>query len=54
MTFEEAKQQAIDRYATALATTQPGPRNVIEECLADFAENNELEFYENGICVRHR
>lgn len=48
--------------------------NVIEECLeaffsaccqdveytqsqeyfADFAENNELEFYENGICVRHR
>lgn len=21
---------------------------------ADFAENNELEFYENDICVRHR
>lgn len=48
--------------------------NVIEECLeaffsaccedvkytqsqeyfADFAENNEFEFYENGICIRHR
>lgn len=36
--------------------------NVIEECLEaffsaccqDFAENNELEFYENGICIRHR
>lgn len=29
--------------------------DVIEECLeAFFSENNELEFYENGICVRHR
>lgn len=48
--------------------------NVIEECLeaffsaccedvkytqsqeyfAEFAENNEFEFYENGICIRHR
>lgn len=25
-----------------------------QEYFADFAENNELEFYENGICVRHR
>lgn len=25
-----------------------------QEYFADFAENNELEFYENGICIRHR
>lgn len=25
-----------------------------QEYFADFAENNELEFYENDICVRHR
>lgn len=25
-----------------------------QEYFADFAENNEIEFYENGICVRHR
>lgn len=25
-----------------------------QEYFADFAENNEFEFYENGICVRHR
>lgn len=93
MTFEEAKQQAIDRSEWVLchgagyytARTPDGRDiigkgengvfgNVIEECLeaffsaccqdveytqsqeyfADFAENNELEFYENDICVRHR
>lgn len=25
-----------------------------QEYFADFADNNEFEFYENGICVRHR
>lgn len=25
-----------------------------QEYFADFAENNEFEFYENGICIRHR
>lgn len=25
-----------------------------QEYFADFADNNELEFYENGICIRHR
>lgn len=25
-----------------------------QEYLADFAENNEFEFYENDICIRHR
>lgn len=25
-----------------------------QEYFADFAENNELEFYENDICIRHR
>lgn len=25
-----------------------------QEYFADFAENNEFKFYENGICVRHR
>lgn len=25
-----------------------------QEYFADFAENNELEFYENAICIRHR
>lgn len=25
-----------------------------QEYFADFAENNELKFYENGICIRHR
>lgn len=91
MTFEEAKQQAIDRSEWVLChgagyytARTPDGRDiigkgengvfVIEECLeaffsaccqdveytqsqeyfADFAENNELEFYENGICVRHR
>ena len=24
-----------------------------QEYFADFAENNEFEFYENGICIRH-
>lgn len=38
--------------------------DVVNECLtaffsaccefADFAKNNEFEFYENGICIRHR
>lgn len=81
MTFEEAKQQAIDRSEWVLCHSpakQPTEGkvfgNVIEECLeaffsaccedvkyaesqeyfADFADNNELEFYENGICIRHR
>lgn len=25
-----------------------------QEYFADFADNNELEFYENDICIRHR
>lgn len=25
-----------------------------QEYFADFAENNEFEFYENDICIRHR
>lgn len=25
-----------------------------QEYFADFAENNEFKFYENGICIRHR
>lgn len=25
-----------------------------QEYFADFAENNNFEFYENGICIRHR
>lgn len=25
-----------------------------QEHFAEFAENNEFEFYENGICIRHR
>lgn len=25
-----------------------------QEYFAEFAENNEFEFYENGICIRHR
>lgn len=25
-----------------------------QEYFADFAENNELKFYENDICIRHR
>lgn len=25
-----------------------------QEYFADFADNNEFEFYENGICIRHR
>lgn len=25
-----------------------------QEYFADFADNNKLEFYENGICIRHR
>lgn len=25
-----------------------------QEYFADFAENNELKFYENGFCMRHR
>lgn len=25
-----------------------------QEYFADFAESNELEFYENVICIRHR
>lgn len=25
-----------------------------QEYFADFAKNNEFEFYENGICIRHR
>lgn len=25
-----------------------------QEYFAEFAENNEFEFYENDICVRHR
>lgn len=25
-----------------------------QEYFADFAENNEFEFYENGICIQHR
>lgn len=25
-----------------------------QEYFADFAEKNEFEFYENGICIRHR
>lgn len=87
MTFEEAKQQAIERPEWVLchgARDPLGPAkqptegkvfgNVIEECLeaffsaccqyveytqsqeyfAEFAENNEFEFYENGICIRHR
>ena len=46
MTFEETKQQAIDRSEWVLCHGA--------QYFADFAENNELEFYENGICVRHR
>lgn len=25
-----------------------------QEYFVEFAENNEFEFYENGICIRHR
>ena len=25
-----------------------------QEYFAEFAENNEFKFYENGICIRHR
>lgn len=81
MTFEEAKQQAIERSEWVLChgpAKQPTEGkvfgDVIEECLtaffsaccqdveytqsqeyfAEFAENNEFEFYENDICIRHR
>ena len=43
----------VTNYMSALCETGRVPGRV-DRNFADFAENNELEFYENGICIRHR
>lgn len=46
--FEADNRRTLEACCEDVKYTQS------QEYFADFAENNEFEFYENGICIRHR
>lgn len=50
--FEDVVNECLDAFFEACEKDREYTRS--QEYFADFAENNEFEFYENGICIRHR